>query len=158
MMRKYDYRRTLPHVQKDNRPVFISFNTIRRWTLPDVARDIVLDCCLYQHGKMARVHAIVVMPEHLHTILTPLPDKSEGPFSLLEITQNIKSVSAHRINRLLRRRGPVWLEESFDHILRSSESLAEKVEYIRQNPIRRGLCRAPEEYPWLWVNPDKFDW
>jgi REP element-mobilizing transposase RayT len=158
MIRKYDYRRTLPHLQKDNRPVFLSFNTIRRWMLPEAARDIVLDCCLFPNGKMARIHVVVVMPEHVHVILTPLPEKNEGPFSLPEITQSIKGVSAHRVNRLLKRQGPVWLEESFDHVLRSSESLEEKVEYIRQNPVRRGLCKAPEEYRWLWVNPEEFDW
>ncbi len=107
---------------------------------------------------MARMHVVVVMPEHVHVILTPLPDKNEGPFSLAEITQKIKGVSEHRINRSLKRRGPVWLEESFDHVLRSCESLAKKVEYIRQNPVRRGLCKIPEEYRWLWVNPEKFDW
>ena len=104
------------------------------------------------------MNVVVVMPEHVHLILTPLPDGDEGPFSLAEITQSIKSVSAHRISRLLKRSGPVWLEESFDHVLRSSEGLAEKIEYVRQNPARRGLCKVPEEYRWLWVNPERFDW
>ena len=158
MKRKYDYRRTLPHLQKDSRPVFVSFNAFRRWTLPGDARDIALNCCLFPNRKMAGIHVAVVMPEHVHLVLTPLQDGNEGPFSLPEITQSIKSVSAHRINRLLKRSGPVWLEESFDHVLRSSESLAEKVEYVRQNPVRRGLCKAPEEYRWLWVNPERFDW
>jgi hypothetical protein len=29
--------------------------------------------------------------------------------------------------------------------------LEEKLEYIRQNPVRRGLVGTPEDYPWLWV-------
>jgi hypothetical protein len=37
-------------------------------------------------------------------------------------------------------------EESFDHVLRSEESLDEKVEYIRQNPVRSGLVTSPEDY------------
>jgi hypothetical protein len=36
-------------------------------------------------------------------------------------------------------------------VLRSDESFAQKVEYIRQNPVRRGLVRRPEDYRWLWV-------
>jgi len=55
------------------------------------------------------------------------------------------------VNKLFGANGPVWQEESFDHVLRSQESLAEKLEYIRQNPVRRGLVKRPEGYRWLWV-------
>ena len=68
--------------------------------------------------------------------------------------QSLKSVTAHRINKLLRRSGPVWEEESFDHVLRSDESLEDKREYIRQNPVRAGLAKRPEDYRWLWLNPN----
>ncbi len=116
----------------------------------------MLECCLYQNEKMARIHAAVVMPEHVHLIVTPKLDGAGGPYAVLEIMQNIKSISAHRVNRLLKRKGGVWLRESFDHVLRSSEKLEERIEYVRQNPVRRGLCNAPEEYRWLWVNPELF--
>jgi len=63
----------------------------------------------------------------------------------------MKSATAHRISKL-HSSGPVWQEESFDHVLRSNESLKEKCEYIRQNPVRRGLVGQPGEYRWLWVD------
>ena len=63
------------------------------------------------------------------------------------------SSTAHQINKLLKRTGPIWEEESFDHVLRSDESLKEKCEYLRQNPVRRGLVQRPEDYRWLWVDP-----
>jgi hypothetical protein len=62
-----------------------------------------------------------------------------------------KGASAHSVNRMLQRSGPVWQEESFDHVLRSNESFEENLEYIRQNPVRRGLVIRPEDYRWLWV-------
>jgi hypothetical protein len=65
----------------------------------------------------------------------------------------LKGTSARSINKVLGSCGPVWQEESFDHVLRSQASLEEKVEYLRQNPVRRGLARKPEDYPWLWVEP-----
>ncbi len=49
------------------------------------------------------------------------------------------------------REGPVWQDESFDHVLRNDESLREKMEYIRQNPVGKGLVTKPEDYPWLWI-------
>jgi len=91
------------------------------------------------------------MPNHVHLLLTPLRDAQGRVFSLVEILQGIKGASAHSLNRALGRCGPVWQEESFDHVLRSNESFREKLEYIRQNPVRRGLVRAAEEYRWLWV-------
>jgi hypothetical protein len=51
----------------------------------------------------------------------------------------------------------VWQEESFDHVLRSNESFAEKLEYIRQNPVRRGLVQKSEDYRWLWIAPCRAD-
>jgi hypothetical protein len=55
--------------------------------------------------------------------------------------QCMKSATAHRINKVLHLSGPVWEEESFDHVLRSDESLKKKCEYIRENPVRRGLVQ-----------------
>jgi putative transposase len=62
----------------------------------------------------------------------------------------IKGASAHLINRELGRRGKVWQTESFDRVVRSSESLEQKVAYVLANPLRRGLVGRWEEYPWIW--------
>jgi REP element-mobilizing transposase RayT len=150
LKKKYEYRRRLPHYQKDDRALFVTFCTGYD-PLPESVRDIVLQHCLHDHGTKTRVHAAVVMPDHVHLLLTPLRDAGGNPHSLVEILQGIKGASAHSVNRALRRSGPVWQEESFDHVLRSEESFEEKVEYIKQNPVRRGLVTRPEAYPWLWV-------
>ena len=92
------------------------------------------------------------MPDHVHLIFTPLihPVRLEL-YSLGEIMDAIKGASAHKINRLLGRNGKVWQTESFDRVLRCSEKLDEKVQYVSNNPVRRQLVSFPEEYPWLWV-------
>ena len=92
------------------------------------------------------------MPDHVHMVFGALENPAGETYSLPEIMQSIKSVSAHRINRRLARRGPLWQQESFDHIPRRGESVNARVEYIRQNPVRRELVRSPEDYPWLWAN------
>jgi REP element-mobilizing transposase RayT len=148
---KYAYRRRLPHYQKDDGTLFVTFCIGCYGPLPESVQDIVLRHCLHDHGTRARVHAAVVMPDHVHLLLTPLRDEDGNLYSLVEILQGIKGASAHSVNRALRRSGPVWQEESFDHVLRSEESFEEKVEYIRQNPVRRGLAAQPEDYPWLWL-------
>lgn len=149
--RKYEYRRNLPHYQKDERAHFITFTTCKRWILPPEARDLVLRHCLQENGRKFQAHTVVIMPDHVHMIFTPLRDSSTQPYTLAEIVGPIKGASAHSINRLLHRKGSVWLDESFDHVLRSEERVQDRIEYLRQNPVRKGLVRSPEEYRWLWT-------
>jgi hypothetical protein len=67
---------------------------------------------------------------------------------------SIKSESAHRINKALERRGKVWQDESFDHVLRGDESLANRMAYLLENPVRAGLVKDPADYRWLWRQPE----
>jgi REP element-mobilizing transposase RayT len=145
------YRRNLPHLQRDDKPHFITFVTKHRWILPDWAREIVLGCCRHDDEIKYILHVVVVMPDHVHMILTPKVDEQRKlGCQLFEIMKAIKSASAHLINRRLYRHGTIWQEESFDRVLRSSEKLKEKIEYILQNPVRRGLVENWREYRWLW--------
>jgi REP element-mobilizing transposase RayT len=147
---KYEYRRRMPHYQKPGRPVFVTFCKLVRSPFSGPARDLILAHCIHDHEKRFDLQAAVVMPDHVHLLLTPLADDKGWPYSLPAILKIIKGISAHSVNKLLGTSGPVWQEESFDHTLRSDESLKDKLEYIRQNPVRKGLATNPEDYPWLW--------
>ena len=138
------YRRNLPHMQRDYAPHFVTFCTKFRLILPDWARDIILGCCIHDHERKYRLRVAVVMPDHVHAILTPMTDEDQRTIiSLAEIMKAIKSASAHMINRHVGNHGAIWQEESFDRVVRSSESLDAKVAYILQNPVRKALvaCR-----------------
>jgi REP element-mobilizing transposase RayT len=96
------------------------------------------------------------MPNHVHLLFSPLCDENGWPYGLPAILKSLKlkGASARIVNKLVGPCGPVWQEESFDHVLGSEGSLKEKIEYIRQNPVRRDLVSKPEEYPWLWMVVD----
>ena len=147
---KSQYRRNLPHLQVEDRQVFITFRTFKNFILPESVRDLVLHHCLHDHGVKFWMHAAVVMPDHVHLLFTPLRDERGNPFGLAEIMHGIKGASAHRVNQALQRHGPIWQDESFDHVLRSAENRRSKAEYICQNPERRGLALSMDDYPWLW--------
>ena len=147
---KAEYRRNLPHLQVEGRAIFLTFCTKNRWVLPESVRSKVLAHCLHDHGWKIHVLGAVVMPDHVHMVFVPLHDTKDNPYALAEITNGIKGASAHSVNRALGRRGSVWQDESYDHVLRSDESESEKVDYICANPVRKGLCRHETEYPWLW--------
>lgn len=150
MQPKYDYRRRLPHLQKDDHPLFVTFATKNRWKLPPAARDIMFECCLKENGCKFRLHVAVVMPDHVHLIYSPLRRDDGWSYSLPEVMKAVKGPAAWRINHMLNRRGPVWQEEFFDHVIRSNESLVDKVDYISENPVRAGLVKSEGEYRWLW--------
>ncbi len=51
----------------------------------------------------------------------------------------------------MKRNGSLWMDESFDHIIRHEEELKEKIEYIQNNAVKKGLVQVAEQYRWLFV-------
>jgi putative transposase len=150
MLDRGDYRRHLPHYQNANKDYFITFVTLGWWILPPPARDIAINEIVALHNKMAFIYVAVVMPDHVHIVMKPLWDSFGFTYPLPTMLKTVKGRSARFINHAIRRHGRVWLDESFDHELRSDESLDEKIEYVLQNPVRKKISRTPDEYPWIW--------
>jgi REP element-mobilizing transposase RayT len=143
-------RRNLPHIQEPGRAYFITFR-VKQGRLPEEARRIALDACLFWNGKKCEVHACVVMPDHVHLLVSPFPvPRGDGDYSLSEILHSIKSYSANKINKLLNRRAALWLDESYDRIMRDEKEFFEKWHYIRNNPVTWELVDFPEDYPFLY--------
>ena len=122
----------------------MTFCTFERKELPPVARSIVLVSLLHDHRVKYWLDSAVVMPDHVHLILMPYEDV------LHDLLQAMKGASSHQIKHLGIERPPIWQEESFDHILRNDESARKKGDYICENPVRKGLVKSPDEWPWLW--------
>jgi REP element-mobilizing transposase RayT len=138
------YRRHLPHLEKDGKTYFITFRTQRREWLPPLARTATLRSCIDLHLSFCWLECVTIMPDHVHAILSPLGT------TLAEVMKRMKGGSSYQANRVMKRRGPLWQHESFDHILRSSETLSRKIEYVCENPVRLGLVNHWREYPWTW--------
>ena len=144
------YSRNLPHLQRRQSTLFVTFATRKRWVLPEAVRAAVLKHCLHDDGEKLQMHAVVIMPDHVHLLFSPLANAVGEPFTLATIMSGIKGSSAHTVNRALARKGSVWEEESFDRLLRSDESIRQKSEYICANPVRAALVPTEDEWPWLW--------
>ena len=59
-----------------------------------------------------------------------------------------KEWTSKGIKRELGLNDPVWQEEFFDHVLRSSESYSEKWNYVRENPVRASLVADADDWPY----------
>lgn len=147
---RYFYKRKLPHFQTEDKLVYVSMNTKDRLFLPDGARDIVMEHILRENEQRIALHCVVVMPDHVHMLFTIL--ETQGTyFPLASIMHGIRGPSSHRINKLLRRTGPVWQQEFFDRLLRYGEA-DKTVEYICSNPVNAGLVADEAQYRWLWIS------
>jgi putative DNA methylase len=88
------------------------------------------------------LHAYVVMPNHVHVLVTPHVD-------LPVLTRSLKTITARRANAMLRRTGqPFWNEESYDHLVRSRDEFHRICRYIESNPVHARLARTPAEFRW----------
>lgn len=88
--------------------------------------------------------AYVLMPDHLHAFVA-LNDRE---IALSDWMKSFKNALSKTL-RILGIESPHWQKGFFDHILRSSESYAQKWHYIRENPVRAELVTRWEEWPYL---------
>ncbi len=102
--------------------------------LPEIAAELE-SALRHFDGDRYILDAFVVMPNHVHVLVKPLPGHD-----LEEILHSWKSFTAHRINKRLGRSGQLWEHESFDHLLRSSKQLENLRKYIHENPRKAGLA------------------
>jgi REP element-mobilizing transposase RayT len=136
----------LPHLEVPDATYFVSFTCLHRLEMPAKARDLVMVEFRSLDNETIDLDAAVVMPDHAHAIFRLI-----GMLTLTQIMKNIKGRSAHRINEITGRHGQVWTQETFDHIVRDEADWQEKMEYVRQNPVKKGLAPSPEQYRWLYV-------
>jgi REP element-mobilizing transposase RayT len=107
---------------------------------PRVA-EMVQNSLLFFDRERYRLSAWVVMPNHVHMLLTPCENQDVSA-----ILHSLKSYTANEANKLLGRSGHFWQTESFDRWIRDAEHFARVVAYIENNPVKARLCKRPEDW------------
>ena len=105
--------------------------------------------------------AYVIMPEHAHLVICP-----NGEYSISKILSRIKWPVARRAVQMVRRDHPEFLPKmaqtkagkvvyrfwqeggGYDRNLWTAKEIHEKVAYVHNNPVGRGLVQKPEDWPW----------
>ena len=91
----------------------------------------------YHADDRWHLRLLLLMPDHLHAVVG-----IAGADSLAKIIRDFKRVTA-RIARIR------WQRNFFDHRLRHDESLREKEDYVRVNPVRASSIEADETWPFV---------
>jgi len=98
-------------------------------------------------GHRHHLGDFVIMPNHVHLLITPVDDvepNSSRSTELEQILKSIKGASAAACNRLCHRTGSFWQADSYDHIVRSLVQLSAYREYIVRNPLLLHLELPPQ--------------
>ncbi len=90
--------------------------------------------------------AWVFLPDHWHAICAPV-----YPRTISLVMKSFKNSSTVLINRQRGERGELWQARFIDRALRTVKEYNGKVEYIHLNPVRAGLVRRAQEWPWSSV-------
>ena len=91
--------------------------------------------------------ARVFLPDHWHAICAPV-----YPTTISLVIKSVKQSSLSAINQQRGAEGELWQSRFFDRALRTVEEYNEKVEYIHLNPVKAGLARRPQDWPWSSFN------
>jgi len=91
--------------------------------------------------------AFVIMPDHLHLIIVPRQK------NISQAMHSIKSFSSKEINNINNRNGQVWQPSFRDFTICKRGILLEKLRYIHDNPVRKGLVAEAEKYSFSSANP-----
>jgi putative transposase len=120
-----------------------------------------------RRGYRLQVYGYVIMPEHVHLLLSepqrdasgtdPLKPKDglNGPPVLLlsepqEVTlaDALKSLKQGVSRRLIGDADHFWQKRYYDFNIRNYPQFVEKLRYIHRNPVKAGLCERPGEWEW----------
>ncbi len=107
-------------------------------------REIVSDSLKYIDGKKIHTYAYVIMPNHLHILLSPLDSTP-----ITDTFENLKKFMTRKINKVTGRTDKIWQKYHFDTLVRSRQDFDETVMYIIQNPKH-----LPESDYTLYVEPE----
>jgi len=112
----------------------------------DVWAKLLIETLYHYRGTAYLLHEFVVMPDHIHVILTPKT-------SLEKAVQFIKGGFSYRAKKELGSSLEVWQKGFSDHRIRDASDYRIHQIYVQQNPVRRHLCERAEEYPYSSAKP-----
>jgi putative transposase len=123
---------------------FVTICTLHRRKIPSlpVAQNV-----LTRYGKRATsefnvaLGRYVIMPDHFHFFI-----RGDQNFVLGDWVKGFKRTMSEAFPKEQPR--SLWQPGFFDHLLRNDESYAQKWEYVRENPVRAGLVKVAEDWPY----------
>ena len=156
------YRRTRKRFEIAQQARFLTFSCYRRLELfgNDAIRDAFVDALAASRDRTKyELNGWVIMPEHVHLLI--VPDLPEYPVSY--VLKDLKGLFANRVLQRWREINPPILSRitdpqgkvhfwqkggGYDRNIVSDDEFHEKLNYIHNNPVTRGLAHHPTDWAW----------
>jgi REP element-mobilizing transposase RayT len=141
--------RHLPHVVSFSRQPIVFLTVVTHNRRPLLARQKTYDILtnIWRRSHLIDgwfVGRFMLMPDHVHLFARAALEAK--PLADWEGTW--KSLSSRKITIALSATPPFWQKNYFDRFVRSTDNYEEKWRYVEMNPVRKGLCSQPVEWPW----------
>jgi len=120
---------------------------------PDFAR-VVTTAFHFYADSLYQLYAYCVMPNHIHLLIRPLPQKSGQYAKTSDIVRRIKGYTGFKLNELNNSTTTVWHPDYFDRFVRNAKDLYNLVQYILNNPHKAGLVTEQNAWPYSYLNPE----
>ncbi len=138
-----------------DRPIYVTICTESKQEIFNSKgnAEIVIEELLKSTQELGfRILCYRLMPDHLHVVLTP----GDSGYSLKKFLNIFKG----RTTAVFRGReglNKIWQRSAFDHVIRMDEGLRAIVEYIMDNPVRKGITEKAVEYPYSKCFDDEIE-
>ena len=144
-------RPTRETTRSNDSAYFVSTQTVGRKSLFRVERWARLMVSTLKHydGSGYKLHASVIMPDHLHLLMTPIE-------SIEKSMQLIKGGFSFRAKRELQWNGEIWQPGFTDHRIRDEEDWKRHLQYIYSNPIEARLVEDIALYEFIGFPDSEF--
>lgn len=137
---------------------FITQVTYRRqpWLCTELGRTALRHALKHvQQNRPFQIQAFVLLPDHFHTIWTLPPEDSDLSTRMRLIKQTVTKYYGKELeqdvvlsmSRSKRKERNVWQRRFWEHQIRDEADFACHCDYIHYNPVRHGLCEAPQSWP-----------
>ena len=129
---------------------FVTANVLDRKCLfyvEKLARLLIEIMLGYRARKKYLLHEFVIMPDHIHLIITP------SAITLERAMQFVKGGFSFQVNKGLKLKKDFWQPSFADRRIRDSLEYQRLKDYVWQNPVKKFLSRTPQEYPYSSANP-----
>ncbi len=97
----------------------------------------------YRDAGEFQLHEFVVMPNHIHLLLSVDDDHAIG-----RAMQMVKGGFSHALREAGPKRSAVWQPSYYEHRVRDAEEYGRMRAYTQANPVRRGLVQTANDYPY----------
>jgi putative transposase len=138
-------------IQSDRRTFHVQSSTWGKRSLlqSEAMATLLIDTLFhYREQGVYKLHAFAVMRDHFHALLT-----IEGKGTIERVMQKIKGGFSYRARTELGFRGEIWQRGFTDERVWDAEQFISVRTYIHDNPVRRGMVAAAEDYSFSSAHP-----